>query len=334
MRSLLLPFSWAYQAAIAARNARFDRGGDVHRAPFPVISVGNITTGGTGKTPFVIEVVRRLRALGRKPAILTRGYAAKSGQTADEVLEFQQELPDVPVVVNADRVGGARSASADHRADCAVLDDGFQHRRLARELDIVLIDALNPWGGGQLLPAGNLREPLTSLSRAGLIVLTRANQVPAAECEALFKEIRTFVSEAEILRADVAPLGITTTNGATLPSAELAYRGVMPVCGVGNPRSFLAQVQSLAGHAVAPMIFRDHHRYTPRDARRILSTAMAADADLVLVTRKDWVKLAALWMALDAREKPDLARLDMRLEVRDPASVLDRLLRQALENLS
>ena len=131
-----------------------------HAARLPVISVGNISVGGTGKTPLVIEIVRRLRASGRRPAILTRGYAAKRGQTADEVLEYALAVPETPVVVNPDRTAGAETARLEYGADCVVLDDGFQHRWLRRDLDIVVIDALDPWGGERLLPEGRLREPL------------------------------------------------------------------------------------------------------------------------------------------------------------------------------
>ncbi len=157
----LTPLSMVYAAGVGIRNLYYERArGAVHRAAIPVISIGNLTAGGTGKTPFVVEVVRRLRALERNPVILTRGYAAAPGETADEVLEFRETLPGVAVVVDPDRVRGAETAHEQHGADCVVLDDGFQHRRLGRDLDIVVIDTLDPWGGGLILPAGRLREPV------------------------------------------------------------------------------------------------------------------------------------------------------------------------------
>jgi tetraacyldisaccharide 4'-kinase len=144
-----MPLSHLYAAMMTWRNRRYDEPGAALSAGVPVISVGNLTVGGTGKTPLVMEIVRKLVAAGRRPAILTRGYHARRGETADEVQEYAAELPDVPVVVDADRVAGAATAQAVHAADCCVLDDGFQHRRLARDLDVVLIDALRPWGGGR-----------------------------------------------------------------------------------------------------------------------------------------------------------------------------------------
>lgn len=330
-RRLLLPLSWVYGKIIAARNARFDRGQDISRAVVPVVSVGNLTTGGTGKTPLVIEIARRLAAMTPRPVILSRGYAAARGQIADEVLEFHEALPDIPVVVNRDRVSGGQVAVRVHRATCLILDDGFQHRRLARDLEIVLIDALDPWGGSCLLPAGNLREPLSGLVRAHLIILTRANQVPDAIAMDLISKIKLRAAKTPILNAHVRATGLSGFRGESLDPADLAYRSVLPICGVGNPTSFVALIQTLAGQTAPPQIFGDHHRYQPRDAVRIRSAALAAGADLVVTTRKDWVKLAPLWSALLDQPTPELARLDMRLELHDPEDVLGNLLLSMLE---
>lgn len=329
LRSLLLPLSWPYSLAVRLRNRRFDRGEGVQHAAAPVISIGNVTTGGTGKTPLVMRVVEMLTRRGRRPAILTRGYAAAAGQTADEVLEYQTALPNARVVVNADRVAGAREALEARGADCLVLDDGFQHRRLARDLDIVLVDALDPWGGGRLLPAGNLREPLTALRRADLIIITRANQVDEYALEFIEQRLHSLAPRAPVVPATVEPT-VIYADEAPREVNELGFCVVLPVCGIGNPASFVKLVDDLAGYVAPAVRFRDHHRYADRDVEKIRRAAERWEADLVLTTRKDWVKLAPLWQQADGA-LPALARLDIRLIVHDPDGALDAALTRALE---
>lgn len=219
LRGLLTPLSAVYGAAVAARNSYYDRVPSAsHTAGIPVISVGNLTVGGTGKTPLTIEIVRRLRAAGRRPAILTRGYGAAGGETADEVLEFEVALPDLPVVVNADRVAGAVAARRDHGADCLVLDDGFQHRRLRRDLDVVLVDALDWCGGGRVLPAGRLREPLSSLGRADWIVITRCNQVEPSLVQDVVTNLHHHAPDVPVVKAAIEAERLVGLRGASQPA--------------------------------------------------------------------------------------------------------------------
>jgi tetraacyldisaccharide 4'-kinase len=326
-RRLLLPLSGLYGAAIYARNAYYDRvSGAVRQAGVPVISVGNITVGGTGKTPFVIHVVERLVALGRRPAILTRGYKGSAAVLADEVVEFHESLPQTPVVVNPDRVVGSARACAEHGADCLVLDDGFQHRRLARDLDIVLIDALDPWGGNMLLPAGRLREPLGGLRRADVLVLTRVNQVSRAEAEALAGDLRARFGKP-VLMSYVESVALVAREGARTAAATLAGRSVLPVCGLGNPRTFVDLVHTLTRAVAPPVLFGDHAVYGPQRVRAILEAARRSGAEWVVTTRKDWVKLHGLW--------PDtavpLVRLDIALSMKMGTADLDDHLQRALE---
>ncbi len=327
-RRLLAPLSAAYGGVIRLRNRRYDRAGAARHAGIPVISVGNITTGGTGKTPTVIEIVSRLRAMQRRPAILTRGYGAQPGQTADEVLEFEKALPGVAVVVNPDRVAGAAIARRQHDADVLVLDDGFQHRRLARDLDIVLIDALNPWGGAALLPAGNLREPLTGLRRAGLFVISRANQVTPARIDEIETRLRHYGRAPLIIHTTIAATQIEYQDGHTEDAAALAGLRVQPVCGLGNPETFTRLLTPLAACVRSVLPFPDHHRYTRRDADVIARTAQARGSDVVVTTRKDWAKLSAVWPA--APDRPSLVRLDVRVCFPED-SPLDPCLREVLE---
>jgi tetraacyldisaccharide 4'-kinase len=329
-RVWLLPIAAMYGAAIRLRNARYDRIPRAsHAAPIPLISVGNLTTGGTGKTPFVILLVQRLIALGRRPAVLTRGYRGSAESPADEVLELRNALPQTPVIVDADRVRSAAAVARDG-ADCAVLDDGFQHRRLRRDLDIVLIDALDPWGGDALLPAGRLREPTASLQRAHLIVLTRAN-LPELDAVARLREhVRQLAPQAPILDAAVDIERIVDAGGSSLSPDSLRPSRVVPVCAIGNPDAFAATVRSIAALVADGIRFRDHHRYRPADISRILDAAGRCRADAVVTTRKDWVKLRPLWPA-DAGRHPPLLRLDMRMTLNDPDDRLMPLLRRALE---
>ena len=315
----LRPFEVLYRFAVTLRNACYDRGAGIGPHPgVPVLSVGNLTAGGTGKTPLVIEIARRLRDSGAKPAILTRGYGGSRQRPADEVLELRAALPDVPVVVNPDRLAGAREALRQHAADVLVLDDGFQHRRMPRDLDIVLIDALDPWGGGRLLPAGRLREPRESLARADVVVLTRCNQVPPEVAGHIVAEIQALADRASVVRAAVEPAGLWTVHDEPRELAELAYRCVMPVSAIGNPESFERLLCEHVGRLVRSLRFRDHHRYRPADVTRIVRTARQREADTVVVTRKDWPKLAPLWRAAQIRE-PELLRLDVRTRVIDEA---------------
>jgi len=332
-RRPLVPLGWLYGAVIRARNAHYDRiAAASHLAEIPVISVGNITVGGTGKTPIVIETVRRLNDLGASPAILTRGYGAAPGETPDEVIEFEQTLPGVPVVVNPDRVAGAQEAHLAHGADCAVLDDGFQHRRLRRDLDIIVIDALDPWGGGRMLPAGRLREPLAGLGRAHLFVISRSNQAEQQTVERIEDTLSELAPQASIVRATVEVDAIVHVDDQNDKPGMLGYHNVLPVCGIGNPITFLRSLGQHAGRVCKPLLFRDHHRYGEASVRRILSIARKRGADLVVTTRKDWVKLAPIWPdrasgAADA----ELVRLDVRVDLHDEDNVFEDCLRSTLE---
>jgi len=332
VRWALVPLSFLYAGAMRCRNLYYDRvRGAARQAGVPVISVGNLTVGGTGKTPLVIEVVRRLKELGRRPAILTRGYRGSADRPADEVLEFHQALPQVPVIVNPDRLAGATAAHADHAADCVVLDDGFQHRRLRRDLDIVLVDALAPWGGGYVLPAGRLREPLSGLSRAHLLVVSRSNQVAPSALAEIHATLRRHTPATPLVYVSVEAERVVWLDGSSAQPDELAGRCVLPVCGLGNPLTFLRLVETLAACVCPPLVFTDHHRYTSRDVSTVDAAAQTQKADVVMTTRKDWVKLAPLWQRSAGGSLPPLSRLDVRLVLADDAGALDDRLKQALE---
>lgn len=322
---VLTPVALLYGGMLRLRNAYYDRPGAAQRAPLPVISIGNITVGGTGKTPLVIELARRLRESGRRPAILTRGYGAALGETADEVLELHDALPEVPVIVNRDRVAGATVARQEHGADCVLLDDGFQHRRLARDLDLVLIDALDPQGGGRTLPAGRLREPLIGLRRADVFVITRANQVTPERLTEIITCLAAYRTHQPLLEARVEPRGVQMPDGTLQPPEFLHGKRVLAVSGVGNPASFEALVRGLGASATLHR-YPDHHAYAAADATDMLNMLPEAP-ELVVTTRKDWVKLSRVWPV----QAPPLVRLDIRLALAGEVEGLEARLRKVLE---
>ncbi|MBW7904538.1 MAG: tetraacyldisaccharide 4'-kinase [Phycisphaerae bacterium] len=330
---LLAPAATLYEWAVRRRNRRYDSGlARVVRADAPVISVGNITVGGAGKTPLVIDLLRQLRELGRSPAVLTRGYGSRRPQDADEVREIEETGRGV-VVADPDRVRGARIAADRHRADVLVLDDGFQHRRLARDLDIVVIDPLDPWGGGRLLPAGRLREPVEGLRRAGLIVISRSNLAPASATAGIHARLRDIGVAAPVVTARVEAVAIEHAGGACDPPDFLRGRRVLAVCGLGNPASFMRLVESLGAELTGACEFPDHHRYHRADVARIARHASNGRAETVLTTGKDWVKLAPLWRAAGrADHGPRLCCLRIAARLDDAERRVDAALRAALRS--
>jgi tetraacyldisaccharide 4'-kinase len=282
-----------YGLAVAIRNAGYDAGVlPSHTAPLPVISVGNLTLGGTGKTPLVAWVTRRLAARGRRPAIVSRGYAARAGQLSDEAAELAIVVPGVPHVADRDRVAGVQRA-ATAGATVAVLDDGFQHRRLRRDLDIVAVDATDPFGCGHLFPRGLLREPVRALRRAGAVVLTRATSVDAARRA----EIRAAVTTASGGRLDAAwmeaehgPVGLRAADGRTESLEALAGRRVVAFAGIGNPAAFRGTLAALGAEIAGFTSFPDHHAYSAADLDRLASRTPAG-VGLAVTTLKDLVKI-------------------------------------------
>ena len=277
----LSPLAALFALAVARRNRRFDRGLGVVRAPVPVVSVGNLTLGGTGKTPATAWVARRLAAGGRRPAIVTRGYRGGAGAGPLEVSRGAGPLVDaalggdepvllatllpVIVVAGSDRIAGARRA-AELGADVVILDDGFQHRRLARDLDLVLLDAASPFGNGFLLPAGPLREPPGSLSRAGVVVLTRWNGEEAPPR-----------LPSPVVRSRHRPAGFRDAAGREVPAPARA----VAFCGFARPDSFRDALQEVGVEVVEMRTFPDHHRFDASELASLAAGARRAGAALV-----------------------------------------------------
>ncbi|MDA0254467.1 MAG: tetraacyldisaccharide 4'-kinase [Planctomycetota bacterium] len=292
LRTLLAGLAAPYGLATTARNAAYDRGLLASfPAPVPVVSIGNLTLGGTGKTPLVAWVVRHLLARGRHPAVVSRGYAAADG-LSDEAAELAILLPGTLHVANRDRVAGA-AVAADRGADVVVLDDGFQHRRLRRNLDVVAIDATDPFGCDHLFPRGLLRESVAGLRRADAVVLTRASSISADRR----RDLRTAVERARggPLRAwvecDHHPVGLRTANGCSEPIATLAGRRIAAFCGIGNPAAFRATLIDAGCDVVGFRGFADHHAYNAHDLADLAAWARNAGAEHAVTTLKDLVKI-------------------------------------------
>lgn len=307
MKSLVLPpLSALYGAVTRTRLALYQRG-TFHTTKLerPVISVGNMTAGGTGKTPLVEWVARLLAGAGKNVCILTRGYGRENPQRqvvvsdGKTILTTPAEAGDEPyllatkllgsaaVICNADRISAGRYAIDSLNADCFVLDDGFQHLRLARDLNILTIDATNPWGGGQLLPYGRLREPLAGLIRADCIVVTRCDQ--ASDLEDLRGQIRALIRGLPI------PVFKSTMKAvrSLLPTEPVAA-----FCAVGNPTAFFRQLKDADYNVVFEKSFTDHHAYTQHDVDDLIRAATRAAATSLITTAKDAVKLRSLHFTL------------------------------------
>lgn len=290
--------SWPYRLAVTLRALCYRVGiCSSYRAEVPVISIGNLTTGGTGKTPVVIALCQALSARGERVGVLARGYGAEQdGDLNDELRLIQRVVPEAILVPGRDRVRHAAEAKR-RGATVLVLDDGFQHRRLRRDLDVVLIDASNPWGGGHLLPRGLLREPRGALRRAQALVLTRAELRSPGQLVALEQELRgigyrgpVFKMRLRATRLDeIGPAGATPR-----PLELLSGLPALLACGVGNPHAFAATAASLGVRPSQLEAFPDHHAYSARDLRRLEDLAKRRAVSHVLITAKDAVKLAVL----------------------------------------
>ena len=318
-----------YRIIISLRNFLYSKGWlKVHRANAAVISIGNITTGGTGKTPLVIRLCNFLRNSGSKCAILTRGYKADENY-GDEPAVLAESCPEVEVVVNPDRVSGAVEAISRFGAKVLIMDDGFQHRRLGRDLDIVAIDGTVPFGYGKLLPAGLLREPVAALKRADAAVITRCDQVDEAELTQLEGKLRQINPEMVVARSVHAPVCAKSIDNREINLGELKGKKIFVFCGIGNPDAFLNTVRGLGAKLAGSKVFDDHYHYTDECLADIYEQAERLDADLILTTQKDWVSFSPSSMP-NASEGVNFAYLAIELRFISGEDKITQLIKNAL----
>lgn len=320
LRALLWPLSLLYGAAVRVRVRMYQKGWlKQKRLKGTVISVGNLTVGGTGKTPMAIWLAEKFLAEGKRVAILTRGYRGSKG-SSDEVELMKSRLQErVAFGVGKDRFAEGQRIESQQPIDIFLLDDGFQHLQLARDLDILLIDASRPFRGELLLPAGRLREPLSAMGRANLAVFTRTETMPATS-EAIGK-----LSQFPVFSAATRLLGFRRYgNGIQLQSIEEIGAGpFFAFCGLGNPHAFFRDLQTWGLKVCGQAIFADHHLYSQRDVLSIQEAGKKAGAKAFVTTEKDVENLSALRFgdplyvsAIDLQVSPEA----------DFHSILDRLL--------
>ncbi len=327
LRAGLWSAQWPYRMGVACKNAAFDFG---LREPFevgvPVISVGNLTTGGTGKTPVVAFLANWFRDAGVNVGLLSRGYKSlgtasggcqppdalegsavrvtsnTSGASRpplaeandnDEKLVLDQLCPGVPHWLGPDRIDSSKRALTEAGCELLILDDAFQHRRLHRDLDIVLIDATCPWGYGHCLPRGLLRESVSAIERADLVLIARTELVSAEELTAIRTVLVRHDHVGSVVELAFRPTGLINSAGETRSLNDLAGSRAVAFCGLGNPTAFEQTLQRLGLNVVGFHTFPDHHHYAASDWERLASQPEVGDADLVLTTLKDLVKIRA-----------------------------------------
>ncbi len=317
--SLVLAPLWAvsqlYRVAVAGHHASYVYGlRRPKQLPCKVVSIGNLTLGGTGKTLLTIWMARWFHQHGWRTAVLSRGYGTRakghvqvvstgSGplvdwQTAgDEPYLLAQTLPGIPILIDKDRYRSGLFACNQFGSEVVILDDGFQHYALHRDLDVVLIDASNPFGHGALFPRGILREPLRALRRADAIILTRV-ETPTASLDVLRRHIRHW-NKCQPRYAMTTCVEGLQQGEASIPvgAARLRDRRVVAFAGIGNPQAFTTTLRQLGSNVVAVAVFPDHHPYTPADWHAIVDLAHQQSADCLITTEKDAVRLASDWQA-------------------------------------
>ena len=308
-----MPLATGYRAGVALRTAAYGHGWFKTRwLNHPVISVGNLTVGGTGKTPFVAFLAELLRKRGWKPVVLTRGYGriskarilrmepkparvADPREVGDEPALLARTVPDVPIVVGADRYRAGLMAEKSFSVDVYILDDGFQHLSLGRDLDIVLVDVTQDTSSDALLPAGRLREPASALKRANFVVLTRAELSHPAPW---LKKVSRLNPEAKTFHSTTRLCGLVDVeSGKAVAHDVLKARRLLAFCGLGNPRAFFGDLNRWGFAVLDELTFADHHVYSGADMDRLFARARKTGAAALVTSEKDALNFPADWKA-------------------------------------
>ncbi len=336
---ILPPLSVLYNAATRTRLLAYRRGWlRVAKLAAPVISVGNLTTGGTGKTPLVEWVCRAVATEGKRVCVLTRGYGRANPQSQVVVSNGSELLADAPlagdeprllaekligvaaVIANPNRSAAGSWAIENLGSEVFVLDDGFQHLELARDLDIVTLDATSPLGNGRLLPYGRLREPVAGLSRAGCVVITRTEQV--ADWKSVKETVQRFAEGIAVFSSRMVTASVHPLSGEPA-TADLTPQPAGAFCGVGNPESFFEHLRRDGHSLVFKRAFADHHRYQQTDIDALIAEAKSRGCSALITTAKDATKLVSLRFDIPCYV------LDIRIEIEDEPQMLE-LIRKSL----
>jgi len=295
LSALELPYGWV----VRVRNFMYDKGlRKIWKLDVPVVSVGNLTVGGTGKTPYVAWLAQKYLDEGKFPAIVSRGYHADETGWNDEAKELKMLLPDVPQAFSKNRFAAAQQLLDQHtgengtrKIDVIILDDGFQHRKLFRENNTLLIDAANPFGYTRMTPRGLLREPISGMKRATTVILSRADTVDAAEKSRLREIVRHFAVDANWAEMLHEPVSVLFLSGERQNTDVLAGKSVLAFCGLGNPDAFFRTVNECGALLKKTIVFPDHYRYTNADMKRISAVAQQMGVKIVVCSLKDIVKI-------------------------------------------
>jgi tetraacyldisaccharide 4'-kinase len=326
-RAGLRVLEWPYTAAVNWRNARYDSGrAEIERIEVPVVSVGNLTLGGTGKTPAIAWLATWFTSHGVRIGLVSRGYGAKPGQLNDEALELARQLPDVAHVLDPDRVRGSRQIVRAHGCQMLLLDDAFQHRRIARDLDLVLVDALEPYGFGHVFPRGTLREPLSGWRRADVVMLTRSELAGEAERATIRERVRQYAPTAVWVEVTYAPVCLESANGERLGLDSLRGQRIAAFCGIGNPLGFRRALEGCGFEVAAIREFPDHFPYSGADVEALSRWSDGLDVAAVLCTGKDLVKITTRWPG-----RAPLWAVSSRLQITHGQVELEAVLRPLAE---
>ena len=326
-RCLLFLISLVYRLIIVARNWAYDTGWKrTYQAQLPVISIGNLTTGGTGKTPMVIWLAKRL-GQDREVTVISRGYGSQDGNLNDEGLEIEQSCPRVSLIQNPDRVAAVYQLDSN-AGSVVVLDDAFQHRRLHRDLDIVLIDASNPFGHGFVLPRGLLREPVKQIRRSDLVILTRANLIERKDRDAIRQRLQQHHAALNWAEAELKLKGWRDANDVEHPLGALDHQKIFAFSAIGNPGGFIETLKRLDVDLVGEKRLNDHHSFNHADLEAIHQAAAEKNAEAIVCTMKDFVKVRSMQI-------PGLPVYALATELQFSAGLelIDRLLNQTLSEL-
>ena len=324
-----------YGQIIKVRNRLYDTGRfRTYWLDAPVVSVGNITVGGTGKTPTVILLAEIARELGANPGIILRGYGKKADSDSDETMLFRKRVSFAKIVAHRDRVLAGHKA-IEQGANILIADDAFQHRRLGRDFDICLIDATFPFGGERLLPFGRLREPIDSLKRADLIIVTRANQIGQEELRSLTNRLKNIVADISILYSSHKPKRLAMLDGRELAVDDIRNKRVFLFAALARPKGFYETIVKLGANVVGTKYFPDHYFFTPDDLQNINCSADRSDADFIVCTEKDIVKLNENLLVNAKINSKRLLSLEIEMEISgDGEDILRKKMEQLLNNFS
>lgn len=336
MARLLLPFAEGYRAGIALRHLAYRFGlFKTRRLNRPVISVGNLTVGGTGKTPLVMYIAERLFDRGWTSSILTRGYRRSVGgiitiapqtsrrvdprQAGDEAALLAAALPKVPIVVSGNRYRAGRIAEERFTVDVHLLDDGFQYWALERTVDVVTIDVTQDFSAGVLLPAGRFREPRSALRRADIVVLTRTELADGLSHREIVARLNP---RAAVFESTISLRGwIEAQSGSPAAGREVQCRRALAFCGIGNPKAFFSGLRKWGVQVSAEVAYRDHYQYGWGDLHRLEQRARASGAEVMLTTEKDLANLPPEWRL----DMPIMATV-VRLEMQDADAFVNSLI--------